>query len=171
MFSVKIRLADPSDLPCVAGILADAAAWLNDRGVRQWPEYGFPEGETLGRLRRGETYLALLDDIIVGTISLDTSGEPFWSPEEAESSLFIHRLAVVRAHAGRGLGKALLDFARCEAKRRGCKWLRLDCVGDNEGLKTYYKHEGFTLVKIVPLPHDDSEALFAQRVDRLSKPD
>jgi GNAT superfamily N-acetyltransferase len=50
-------------------------------------------------------------------------------------------------HAGRGLGKALLDFARSQAERRGCNWLRLDCVGDNEGLKIYYKYEGFTLVK------------------------
>jgi GNAT superfamily N-acetyltransferase len=118
----------------------------------------------------GETYLALVDDMPAGTISLDTSGEPFWSPQEAQSSLFIHRLAVVRAHAGRGLGKALLDFARSEAERRGCNWLRLDCVGDNESLKTYYKHEGFTLIKTVPLPHDDSEALFAQRMNRLSDP-
>jgi len=163
---LTITRADPTDLPTVAGILAEAAAWLDGRGVRQWPEYGFPEGETLGRLQRGETYLALIDDAPAGTISLDTSGEPFWTPEEARSSLFIHRLAVARAHAGRGLGRALLDFARSEARRRGCQWLRLDCVGDNEGLKTYYKREGFSLVKIIPLPHDDSEALFAQRVTR-----
>jgi GNAT superfamily N-acetyltransferase len=162
MTSVKIGVARPADLPYVAGILADAAAWLHDRGVTQWPEYGFPEGETLGRLKRGETYLAFLDGVPAGTISLDTNHEPFWKPEEARDSLFMHRLAVLRSHAGQGLGAYLLDFALSEARYREYRWLRLDCVGENHGLVMYYKTQGFTLVRVIPLSHNDSEALFSK---------
>ncbi|HKS44815.1 MAG TPA: hypothetical protein VJT49_06795 [Amycolatopsis sp.] len=50
-----------------------------------------------------------------------------------------------RAHAGCGIGSALLDFARAEALRREIGLLRIDCWSGGDGkLVEYHRRQGFT---------------------------
>lgn len=81
---------------------------------------------------------------------------------------YVHRMAVSRRAAG-GIGGAILDWAGAHAAAQGKQWLRLDAWKDNEGLHRYYKTVGFTLVRIVDLPHGRSGALFQRHTGWVSE--
>jgi ribosomal protein S18 acetylase RimI-like enzyme len=57
--------------------------------------------------------------------------------------LNVHDLAVLPAHRGRGLGRALLDEAERRARARDCCKLTLEVHDTNTGAKKLYREFGF----------------------------
>ena len=53
---------------------------------------------------------------------------------------------VDRGRAGRGVGSALLDWARQRGVDAGVEKFRLDCRTTNPTLRTYYESYGFRVV-------------------------
>lgn len=158
--ALEIRPATIGDLLTVQGILAEAAAWIATQGIEQWPEGGFPEEQTARRIRQGSVHLAFVSGEPVATITLDRWADPeFWDEPNGECG-YVHRLAVRRSWAGRGIGKALLDWAGWRVAQDGGKWVRLDCMRDNERLHDFYRRLGFEHVRDVELGHRISGSLF-----------
>jgi GNAT superfamily N-acetyltransferase len=52
-------------------------------------------------------------------------------------------LRVLRAYAGRGIGRAILRWAEDQVTSRDRIYLRLDCLADNAKLRAYYEDAGF----------------------------
>ncbi|WP_449063273.1 GNAT family N-acetyltransferase [Planomonospora algeriensis] len=156
------RRADAADLPGVLALLARTAAWLNGRGVRQWPAGGFPAERITPLIERGDMYLLDGEDGPIATVALDGHADPeFWTAQDdPASALYVHKLAVARGCSGRGLGEALLDWAGLRAVAAGRRWLRLDCAKENRRLQDYYRRQRFTHLRTVDLPHRASGALF-----------
>jgi ribosomal protein S18 acetylase RimI-like enzyme len=168
---LTLRRAEPADLPGVLTLLADTAAWLYARGVRQWPRDGFGPDRIEPLIE--ERTLFLLDDELraidpdeaappVATIALDGHADPeFWTPaDDPGAGLYVHKLAVARPWSGSGLGDALLDWAGVATYEAGLPWLRLDCAKGNRRLQDYYRGRGFRHLRTIDLPHRASGALF-----------
>ncbi len=162
--TLTLRRASLDDLPAVLTLLAEAAKWLNARGVRQWPVGGFPAARIEPLIQEGVMYVLSdgNDPIPAATVAVDGHADPeFWVPaDHCEAALYVHKLAVSRAYSGQGLGEALLDWAGLHAATEGRPWLRLDCSKDNFQLQGYYKSLQFRHVRTVDLPHRASGALF-----------
>ncbi len=73
----------------------------------------------------------------------------FWPELAPGTSAFVHKLAVRRAWAKKGVSTELLSFARARARALGLPYLRLDCVADRPGLRNLYGHFGFALHSII----------------------
>ncbi|MFI6451032.1 GNAT family N-acetyltransferase [Streptosporangium amethystogenes] len=157
-----LRRATDGDLDGVLALLAETAGWLNRRGVRQWPAAGFPAERITPLIDEGVMYLLDGEDGPAATLALDAHADPeFWAPgDDPGSALYVHKLAVARAHAGRGLGEALLDWAGLRVLALGRRWLRLDCSKDNSRLQDYYRGQRFAHLRTVDLSHRASGALF-----------
>lgn len=69
-------------------------------------------------------------------------------------------MAVARTAAGQNIGARMLDWASFRAAQQGKELLRLDAWKTNPGLHRYYEGQGFTMVRLVDLPHRQSGALF-----------
>lgn len=161
MTKLDIRPALPDELELVEGLLSGASDWLASRGIDQW-QYP-PHTDRIGQaLLRGEVFLAFADGQPIATLQVDTAADPeFWMPEDKpEAALYVHRMAVRREAAGMGVGGMLLDWAAEQAAAAGKTCLRLDAWKDNPGLHHYYERAGFTLIRVVDLPHRRSGALF-----------
>ena len=83
--------------------------------------------------------LACVDDAPVGAavcfFGFSTfAGRPF---------LNVHDLALLPAHRGRGIGRALLDEAERRARVRGCCKLTLEVHQTNTGAQRLYRDFGF----------------------------
>jgi ribosomal protein S18 acetylase RimI-like enzyme len=148
----------------VLTLLAEAAKWLNARGIRQWPAGGFPAARIEPIIDQGVMYVLSdgNDPVPAATVAVDGYADPeFWvAADRCDSALYVHKLAVSRAYSGHGLGDALLDWAGSHAAAAGRSRLRLDCSKDNAQLQGYYKRLGFRHVRTVDLPHRASGALF-----------
>jgi len=123
----------------VLSVLADAAAWLRERGVEQWPDR-FPTEWVMPAIEAGETWLAEHDGQIAGTLVVQWDDPLFWAGYPNDAG-YLHRLAV-RRH-GDGLGGRLLQWAERHAAAAGKVYLRLDCVASNESLRAYYERAAY----------------------------
>ncbi|MEG2378519.1 MAG: GNAT family N-acetyltransferase, partial [Clostridia bacterium] len=84
------------------------------------------------------TYVALENDVPVGTVTLydnDLPGEDF--------TPWLGSLCVTKECRGKGIGRALIEFAECTARDLGFEMLYLR----TEHTDDYYKMLGWTLVK------------------------
>jgi GNAT superfamily N-acetyltransferase len=69
-------------------------------------------------------------------------------PQVEEPELYIRLLVTSRRHAGKGVGSALLDHARAQAREQGVDLVRVDCYAGGDGrLAEYYQRNGFQPVQ------------------------
>jgi ribosomal protein S18 acetylase RimI-like enzyme len=101
-----LRPAEDEDAPIVAALVDAAYGHYVDR-------IGFPPRPMLDDytqvIRHSRVTVAETQATIVGVIVLNADGEGF----------FIDNVAVHPSQRGRGVGKALLEFAEAEARRAG----------------------------------------------------
>jgi GNAT superfamily N-acetyltransferase len=139
---VNVRRAHLADADTVAGLLDEATVWVNELGFSQWP-LPFPRDELAGAIDRGEVYVVEAEDgEAVGTVTILLDDPVYW-PDSPPDALYVHKFAVRRDRAGRGIGAAIVEWANAEAAEAGRDFLRLDCLGDNAGIRAYYEDLGF----------------------------
>jgi len=125
----------------VAALLDEATVWVGERGYEQWP-LPFPEEEIVAAIERGEVYVAELDGAAVATVTLLWDDPMYW-PDKPSDGVYVHKLAVSRACAGQRIGQAIVEWADRTAAAAGRGFLRLDCLRDNPGIRSYYERLGF----------------------------
>lgn len=140
----EIRLATNNDIASASSILIEAAHWLAQTGEMRWSPAQFSPVSLEPLVDSGELYLAFRDDKAVGTMYLQPEDQVFWSDVPMAESLFIHKLAVSLNARGLGVSRALIEFSILEVRRRGRKYLRLDCRNE-PNLRALYEDAGFLL--------------------------
>ena len=144
MSRIQVRVATPADAPLILEMLHEAENWLRERGDPMW-EAADLDPARLGRdVAAGMHRIAEVDGEPAGTIRFQLEDEEFWpdllgSGEDA----YVHRLAVRRSFARRGVGGALLDWAARHAAALGRRQLRLDCDHHRQRLRAFYERSGF----------------------------
>ena len=141
MNGLEVRQARDDDLETVVAILSEAARWLLERGIHQWPD-PFPRDRAAALVDRGEFYLAFVDGRPAATFALLWSDPAFWG-EQPPVAGYVHAIAVRREYAGQRLGERLLAWAEEQIAAAGRQFLRLDCMSDNAVLRAYYERLGF----------------------------
>jgi GNAT superfamily N-acetyltransferase len=135
---VNVRPAHHEDAQTVAALLDEASAWVNDLGFSQWP---LPF-QIAAAIDRGEVFVVEGEDgEAVATVTM-LSADPYWG-DRPPDAFYVHKLAVRRDRAGRGVGAAIVEWANAEAAEAGREFLRLDCLHDNPGIRNYYEDLGF----------------------------
>jgi GNAT superfamily N-acetyltransferase len=145
---IRIRPATNDELEQAAEVLEDAIAWADERQLASWTAGTFRDPGGWGQrvlreaLEAGGLFLVERRRTVVGTLSLLPSDERFW-PDAPPDGLYLHRFAVRRSASGAGVGAAALAWCEEEVRRRGRRFLRLDCLSGNPGIRRYYEHAGF----------------------------
>lgn len=142
---LDVRLASIEDVDMVVGLLSDAARWMGEVGMDQWPD-PFPRAIVVASIEGRQTYLARTGDQVVGSIALYDEDPDFWGVRPPDA-LYVHRLVVSIESRGGGLGAQLLDWAHDQAGVRDRGWLRLDTGANNTALRAYYERLGFRHVE------------------------
>lgn len=144
--SPSVRQACLDDLETVALILSEAANWQEAQGAPLWSAEDVAPEAMKGKVAAGLYWLAFVGDEAVGCVLYQLEDPLFWPDAELGEAAYLHRLAVRRAHAGGGVSKALLDWAKSRARERGHDFLRLDCDAGREKLRAFFEAHGFVPV-------------------------
>lgn len=139
---MHVERARSDDAAALRALVEEAAEFLSARGIRQWTPGALPAFVIPGDVERGDVWVVRAGAGLAAAVTLHDEDLETWGPSDG-SALYLHRLVVARAHAGAGLGRRLLAWARGEARARGRRSLRLDCVASNTFLRRYYAEAGF----------------------------
>jgi ribosomal protein S18 acetylase RimI-like enzyme len=162
--SLNIRKATLNDAKALAEILTQAVSYKLSLGDKAWGNEPYTPQEVEGRIKKGHTYTALLDDEIVGTFMFLWEDEMMWGKQPPVAA-YVHQLAIKDGYHGQSIGRELLDWAGKEAAREGRKLLRIDFPPQNAGLKKYYEKLGFKFVseRLINAPHATYTAALYER--------
>lgn len=139
---MNVKRARHEDADTVAELLDEATLWVGELGFEQWP-LPFPRDELAEAIDRGEVYVVEgEDDGPVATLVLLHDDPQYWG-DRPQDALYLHKFAVRRDRAGRGIGAAVVEWANAEAAEAGREFLRLDCLCDNPRIRDYYEDLGF----------------------------
>ncbi len=154
--AIIIKQAQPSDIAVMTEILEEAALWIASLDIDQWRPGDFLGTSSQIRMAQnicaGEAYLVLHEEQVIGTITVQDGkaiDEELWGHETLKDALYVHRLAILRAFAGKGIGSMILRWAEKVTLDAGKMFLRLDCMADNTALCAYYERYGYTCRGII----------------------
>jgi len=147
-----IRLVGAEYASDAVSILKEAAAWALSRGIVVWRTDELLEQDFRGAALLGELVMGFNDGQAVATMLLQSSDPIYWPEIAPNTSLFLHKIAVRRAHAGRGWLGRLVEFADQTARGSDIRWLRLDTLHGSP-LRNLYEQQGFCVIDEPPVMH------------------
>ncbi len=88
---------------------------------------------------------------IFNKVQVDCYADGKWEHEAADDEVCVlHTLVISQASAGKGYGRAFLEFYEDYARELGCKELRIDTNARNQAARTMYRRHGYKEIGIVP---------------------
>ena len=147
--SRSVRYAEPDEASSVLRILNEATLWSTRFGEPVWMPNGFSLAEQRSLAIRREQVGAYDGDMMVGCMRLQREDLLFWPDDCAGDALYVHKMAVVRAHAGLAWANRLIDFAVESARSQSIGYVKLDTVPLPRMLELY-TDMGFVVVDREP---------------------
>jgi ribosomal protein S18 acetylase RimI-like enzyme len=172
-----LRRADRSDHDVIIDLIDAAAAWLQTKNTDQWAQ-AWPSQEDRDHrishdLIAGKTWIAWDGGTPAATITADRAENAIWPAQaQRDPAVYVARLVISRAFAGRGLGASLLDLAGLRACHcYGARWIRVDVWTTNTALHAYYRRQGFEFCGFSEVSgHYPSAALFQRATADIRSP-
>jgi len=148
---VNIQPAQLSDASAIASVLQEAAQWLANDGRALWTAAEIAPERVLRDTSAGFFHVAREGEQLVGVMKFELEDAHFWPEIPLGTSAYVHKLAIRRAWAKKGVSTELLTYARHRAQHLGRAYLRLDCVANRQGLRDLYEGFGFALHSVVEI--------------------
>ena len=145
MDGITIRQATAADVAIVDQMIREAAAWVDALGVVMWDDGELDADRIRTEVAGGMFFLAVIGGEVAGAIRFQLEDPLFWPDRPQGEAAFVHRLVARRAFKGRGVARALLEWAKGHARAHGRRLLRLDCDANRPKLHALYESCGFTL--------------------------
>ena len=130
-------------------ILREASAWSSRFGTAIWRPDELTEARQRESAEACELVGGFAGDAMTACMRLERSDPVHWPQDTPGEALYLHKLAIRRAFAGRGWPRRMVDWAVAECAKRGARALRLDTAPDTK-LPVLYAEMGFRLVERVP---------------------
>ncbi|WP_432453023.1 MULTISPECIES: GNAT family N-acetyltransferase [unclassified Agarivorans] len=168
--NLVVRAISSIELYQFCELLMEAASWFESRGETLWKCHHITPHSMLASHRLDEMYMGYIAGKPVAAMILDkNSGIIDVGLEEKRESLFMHKLTVKREFAGQGIAKAMVDWARCSALKKGYTLLSLICNCQDQRLRWTLGQFGFEEIEILN-PHYQLQRYFRLDLEHCKVP-
>jgi GNAT superfamily N-acetyltransferase len=142
---IEMKHAALADLFTVSSILKEAADWLRATGRAMWRDDELNPDRIQQDVEAGLFHLAHYEGERAGTIKFQLEDSRFWPDLPENDAAYVHRIAVRRQFATKGVSAKMLEWAANHTASLGRSYLRLDCEADRQALRAIYERFGFRL--------------------------
>ena len=143
---LRVRRAEPSDLPAVKEMYTALVARMDREGWSVWDET-YPRDFVEKDIEQGQLYLLLEGDRLAGAFALPAhdngEGDVPWEDPSAPAR-YLYRFGIAGEDGGRGLGRLALERIGELARGLGAGYLRLYVAHENEPAIALYRKAGFS---------------------------
>jgi GNAT superfamily N-acetyltransferase len=137
MTELAIREASEADLPAILRAYNEAGL---DHGDAFTVEEARPHFAALRRYPYYKVFVAEADDMLVGAYALIILDN---LAKRGAKSAVVESVAVLPAHQGGGVGRAMMEHAREQCRAAGCYKMALSSNLNREGAHRFYDSLGF----------------------------
>ena len=164
---MMIRKATAKDIDAVEK-LYDAIHTAEENGKQTigWIRGIYPVRKTAEMaLARDDLFVLEDDGKICGTgilnkIQVDSYAERHWEHEVPDERVCVlHTLVIDPDSAGKGYGRAFIEYYETYVQENGCTELRIDTNARNAVARAMYKKHGYTEIGIVPTVFNSIEGV------------
>jgi N-acetylglutamate synthase and related acetyltransferases len=152
---MEIVTANEKSVEIFAGVLIEAAEWLNLYGNPMWKVRDLTAEELLKKYSLNEMKLCYDDGKLIGVYVLQWHDPLFWPEMGCNDSGYLHKLAVRSEYKGRKYGNKLIQSAELICRENNKRWLRLNCGTLRPRLRNFYGNAGFEMVDRVFIDNRD----------------
>ncbi|MFH2048061.1 MAG: GNAT family N-acetyltransferase [bacterium] len=150
IYNLTIRpLNDSDSIEELTDLLHRAYAVLAEMGFRYYATHQTPE-QTKERISKGQCYVAVFNDNIIGTITYYTSenthGSPFLNTQGVSH---MGQMGVEPALQKHGIATKLIKYVEQIAHENGDKELALDTAEGASHLIEWYKRLGYRFIEYI----------------------
>ncbi len=148
-----IRLADSKDIIAISETYTELLLYERENGSSSnwklgiYPTIKVPEEKIpTGTMYVLEDNKRICASMVLNKEQADEYDDINWTySASTDGALVIHTLCIPPSQAGKGYGTKMVQYAKKEAKRLGCKVIRIDTYAYNEPAKKLYQKNGFRI--------------------------
>ncbi|MCP8900680.1 GNAT family N-acetyltransferase [Gilvimarinus xylanilyticus] len=145
-----MKLINAKDERCwqyASKILTQVVLSLQKKSRPLWTQRQVTVAALKESYQLAELFFLVVDNATVGVVFIQKTDPDFWPEITAMDTWFVHKLAILPANQGAGIGNLAMECIERVAKNNNIRWLRLDC-DDRPELHRFYRQLGFEFVDI-----------------------
>lgn len=166
---MKLIKSETKDIEAIIKIIKQAQNYLRDENISQW-QNDYPNEDNIKEdIKRGDSYILVDDENIIGTVALSFDGEPTYDTIYKGAWLtndkygVIHRIAVDESLKGQNIGKVILDELEKICIYKEVYSLKVDTHRKNISMINFLTKNGFIYTGIIYIT-EGSERLAYEKI-------
>ncbi|MGO4819134.1 GNAT family N-acetyltransferase [Flavobacterium sp. W22_SRS_FP1] len=150
---MKVKNSIEEDITEIFRLYKIATDFQKTRFTGHWPEFERNLVET--EIAESRQWKIVIDNKIVCVWATTFNDPQIWEEKNNDPSIYIHRIATNPDFRGLNLVGQIVEWAKKYAFDNNKKFIRMDTVGDNPGLISYYSKCGFDFLGLLKLQNTD----------------
>ncbi len=146
---MTIQNTTTSDLQDVFHLYKHATELQNQKSVVPWPN--FEQNLIQEEIQKGHQWKITIKNEIACVWSIPFEDPLIWKEKNQDPSIYIHRIATNPTYKGNNYVKKILLWAKEYATQNEKAFIRMDTVGENQGLIKHYEKCGFKFIGLSKL--------------------
>lgn len=146
---MKIENSNRDDIDVILNLYENARKYQKIKEAVLWPQFDINLIET--EIKENRQWKIVIDGQIACVWVITFSDPEIWQERNGDSSIYIHRIATNPFFRGQNLVDKIVNWAKEYAEENSKDFIRMDTVGENQGLINYYQKCGFDFLGLSKL--------------------
>lgn len=150
---MKISNSTAEDIAEIFRLYESATAFQKTKYNLHWPK--FETSLVENEVNEHRQWKITIDGKTACVWATTFDDPQIWEAKNADPSVYIHRIATNPEFKGQNMVAIIVDWAKEYARTNDKTYVRLDTVGQNEGLINHYTKMGFDFLGLFDLANTD----------------
>jgi len=150
---MKIQNSTHNDIEEIFRLYKIATDFQKTKFIVHWPEFERSLVET--EIEENRQWKIVINGQIACVWAITFSDPQIWEERNNDPAVYIHRIATNPDFRGQNLVQKIVEWSKQYALATHKKFIRLDTVGDNPGLISYYTKCGFDFLGLLKLKNTE----------------